>query len=431
MSRRAEALLVFGASVIAALGVAMVGFANGTWLDAQVAVTFGAFALAFGGMHIAIRLWAPRAHPLLLPIAAFLAALGFTEVYRVDPDLAALQRWSLLFAAGLGVATLFVLRNQGVAVLRRYRYLFLTAAVALLLLPLLPTAWPIHGAVVNGSRLWVRFDLPFTTRLLSFQPGEVAKVFLTIFLASYLADRSEAMAVAERRVGPIRLPEPRHLGPVFIAAAASFVVLLYQRDLGASLLLFALFVAMLYVATGRGAYVATGFALVAVAAFSAYNMFDHVQRRIGAWLDPFADYTGAGYQVAQGLFALGSGSLTGSGIGLGRPDLIPAAATDYVFAAVAEEMGLAGSIAVIAAYALFVTVGFGIALRSRDRFRKYLAAGLTILVGLQAILIIAGVLRLFPVTGITLPFMSYGGSSLLASAVIVALLARVSHEERV
>ena len=167
------------------------------------------------------------------------------------------------------------------------------------------------------------------------------------------------------------------------------------------------------------------------AAFSAYNLFDHVQRRIGAWLDPFADYTGAGYQVAQGLFALGSGSLTGSGIGLGRPDLIPAAATDYVFAAVAEEMGLAGSIAVIAAYALFVTVGFGIALRSRDRFRKYLAAGLTILVGLQAILIIAGGPASLPVTGITLPFMSYGGSSLLASAVIVALLARVSHEERV
>jgi peptidoglycan glycosyltransferase len=431
MSRRAEALLVFGASVIATLGVAMVGFANGTWLDAQVAVTFGAFALAFGGMHVAIRRWAPNAHPLLLPIAAFLAALGFTEVYRVDPELAALQRWSLVIAAGVGIGTLFVLRNQGVAVLRRYRYLFLAAAVALLLLPLLPTSWPIHGATVNGSRLWVRLDLPLTARVLSFQPGEVAKVLLTIFLASYLADRSESMAVAHRRFGPIRFPEPRHLGPILVAAAASFLVLLYQRDLGASLLLFALFITMLYVATGRGAYVGTGLALVLFAGFAAYNLFDHVQRRVGAWLDPFADYTGAGYQVAQGLFALGSGSLTGSGIGLGRPDLIPAAATDYVFAAVAEEMGLAGSIAVIAAYALFVTVGFGIALRSRDRFRKYLAAGLTILVGLQAILIIAGVLRLFPVTGITLPFMSYGGSSLMASAVIVALLARVSHEERV
>ena len=182
MSRRAEALLVFGASVIAGLGVAMVGFANGTWLDAQVAVTFGAFALAFGGMHIAIRLWAPRAHPLLLPIAAFLAALGFTEVYRVDPDLAALQRWSLLFAAGLGVATLFVLRNQGVAVLRRYRYLFLTAAVALLLLPCFQRRGPFTApwSTDRGSGC---VSICLHDRLLSFQPGEVAKVFLTIFLA--------------------------------------------------------------------------------------------------------------------------------------------------------------------------------------------------------------------------------------------------------
>jgi cell division protein FtsW (lipid II flippase) len=154
-----------------------------------------------------------------------------------------------------------------------------------------------------------------------------------------------------------------------------------------------------------------------------------VQTRVAAWLDPFADFTGAGYQTAQGLFALGSGSLTGSGLGLGRPDLIPAAATDFVFAAVAEELGLAGSIAIIAAYTLLITVGFGVALRARDRFRKYLAAGLTIVVGLQTALILAGVLRLFPLTGITLPFMSYGGSSLLASALVVVVLARVSHEE--
>jgi cell division protein FtsW (lipid II flippase) len=152
--------------------------------------------------------------------------------------------------------------------------------------------------------------------------------------------------------------------------------------------------------------------------------------RISAWIDPFADYTGSGYQTAQGLFAMGSGSLTGSGLGLGRPDLIPAAATDFVFAAVGEELGLAGSIAVITAYALFVTVGIGIALRSRDRFRKYLAGGLTILVGIQAFLIIAGVVRVLPITGLTTPLMSYGGSSLLASAMIIALLGRISHEER-
>jgi len=207
-------------------------------------------------------------------------------------------------------------------------------------------------------------------------------------------------------------------------------VLVYQRDLGASLLLFGLFIGMLYVATGRGFYLGLGFVLVTIAGGVAYTMFSHVQVRIEAWIDPFADYAGAGYQTAQGLFAMGSGSLTGSGLGLGRPDLIPAAATDFVFAAIGEELGLAGSIAVIVGYAFLVAIGFGIALRSRDRFRKYLAAGLTILLGLQTFLIIAGIVRLFPITGITLPFMSYGGSSLLASAFIAALLGRISHEER-
>lgn len=208
------------------------------------------------------------------------------------------------------------------------------------------------------------------------------------------------------------------------------MVLVYQRDLGASMLLFGLFIGMLYAATGRGFYLGTGLVLTVAAGAAAYSMFSHVQTRISAWIDPFADYTGAGYQTAQGLFAMGSGSLTGSGLGLGRPDLIPAAVTDFMFAAVAEELGLAGSIAVITGYAFLVAVGFGIALRSRDRFRKYLAAGLTILIGLQSFLIIAGIVRLLPLTGITLPFMSYGGSSLLASALIAALLGRISHEER-
>ncbi|MEA2058658.1 MAG: FtsW/RodA/SpoVE family cell cycle protein [Actinomycetota bacterium] len=430
MSRNAEALLVASGSILAALGVAMVGFAEGTWLDAQVALTFLVFALSFGGVHMALRAWAPNANPLVLPIAAFLTAIGFIEVYRLDRQLATLQQWWLIVASVFAVVTLRLLLNSGVAVLRRYRYIFLAVAVVLLLLPLLPESWPLHGATINGSRLWVRLQVPVGGVVLSFQPGEMAKVFLTIFLASYLADRAEAMSTVSRRIGPFRFPEPRHLGPVVIAAAAAFLVLIYQRDLGASLLLFGLFIGMLYAATGRTFYLGAGALAVAVGGLTAYRAFGHVRIRVTAWLDPFADYAGSGYQVVQGLFAMGSGSLTGSGLGLGRPDLIPAAATDFVFAAIAEELGLAGSIAVLTGFALFVTVGFGIALRSRDRFRKYLAAGLTILIGLQALLIIAGILRLFPITGVTLPFMSYGGSSLLASAVIVALLARVSHEER-
>jgi peptidoglycan glycosyltransferase len=431
MTRNAEAALILAATILASIGVAMVQFASGEWLDADVALTFIVFAFSFGSIHLAFRAWAPYASPLILPIAAFLAAIGFIEVFRIDSELAALQRWWLAFAGVFAAFIIWLLRNSGVVVLRRYRYLFLAAAVGLLLLPLLPETWPIHGAVVNGSRLWVRFSVPFTDIGLSFQPGEVAKVFLTIFLASYLADRSEAMSTVSRGIGPIRLPEPRHFGPLLIAAGASFLVLVYQRDLGAALLLFALFVAMIYAATGRTIYLGTGVVAVVVAGFVAYQQFSHVRTRIGAWLDPFADYAGAGYQTAQGLFAMGSGSLTGSGLGLGRPDLIPAAATDFVFAAVSEELGLAGSIAVITAYALFVAVGIGIALRSRDRFRKYLAGGLTILVGIQAFLIIAGVVRVLPITGLTTPLMSYGGSSLLASAMIIALLGRVSHEERV
>jgi cell division protein FtsW (lipid II flippase) len=429
MTRGVELGLVAAASLLAAVGIAMVGFAHGRWLDAQVALTFVTFALTFGSLHLAFRAWSVNGSQLLLPIAAFLSAIGLVEVYRIDPDLASLQRWSFLAAAAGGVLVVWLLRSSGVAVLRRYRYLFLAAGLGLLLLPLLPDTWLLRGVTVNGSRLWVRLDVPFGGRELSFQPGEIAKVFLTVFLASFLAERADAMVAVSRRVAGIRLPEPRHLGPVLIAAALSFGVLIYQRDLGASLLLFALVVAMLYVATGRAVYVATGLVLAVAGGAAAYRMFGHVQTRVAAWLDPFADFTGAGYQTAQGLFALGSGSLTGSGLGLGRPDLIPAAATDFVFAAVAEELGLAGSIAVITAYTLLITIGFGIALRARDRFRKYLAAGMTIAVGLQTALILAGVLRLFPLTGITLPFMSYGGSSLLASVVVVVLLGRVSHEE--
>jgi peptidoglycan glycosyltransferase len=430
MTRRAEAGLIVAAALLASIGVAIVEFTHGNWLDAQVALTFLAFVASFGGLHLATIRWAPGASSLIVPIASFLTAVGFVEIYRLDGGLAALQRWSLLTAAGAGSLLLWVLRDTGVSVLRKYRYVLLAVGIGFLLLPLLPDDWPVHGATVNGSRLWVRIDIPGTSRVLSFQPGEIAKVLIAIFLASYLAERAEAMAVVDRKIGPFKIPEPRHLGPVIVAAGVAFLVLIYQRDLGASLLLFGIFIGMLYIATGRSFYVITGGLVALIAGIGAYTSFDHVQRRIEAWLDPFAHYQDSGYQTVQGLFAMGSGALTGSGIGLGRPNLIPAAATDFIFAAVAEEMGLAGSLAVLAGFGLLVTAGFGIAIRSRDRFRKYLAGGLTIVLGLQAIIILGGVLRLLPITGLTLPFMSYGGSSLLANMVILALLLRVSHEER-
>ncbi len=430
MTRTAEAALLAAGATLAALGVTFVNLATGGTLDARVALTFIVFLLAFGGVHLALRRWAPNGSPYLYPLAGILAAVGISEIYRIDPDLGADQLWWLLIAAAGAAAILFLLRDTGVAVLRRYRYLFLFGAIGLWLLPLLPDGLPLHGAEVNGSRLWVRLSLPFTDGDVGFQPGEVAKLFLVIFLASYLAERHAALRHMTRRVGRVHVPEPRQLVPVLLAWGAGFAVLVYQRDLGASLLIFAVFVAMLYVGTGRHAYLAAGGLLAIAGGLTAHALFDHVQRRVTAWLDPFGDYLDSGFQVAQGLFALGSGSLAGSGLGVGRPDLIPAAATDYIFAAVAEETGLAGAIGVLAGFALLVAAALGISLRSRDLFRKLLAAGLAITLAVQTILIVAGVLRLLPVTGITLPFMSYGGSSLVSNMALLALLARISHEER-
>nr|PZN30208.1 MAG: hypothetical protein DIU67_11340 [Actinomycetota bacterium] len=244
-----------------------------------------------------------------------------------------------------------------------------------------------------------------------------------------MADHQRALPEVHRKVGPFSFPEPRQLVPLLAAWGASVVILIWQRDLGASILLFAGFVLLLYAATGASGYLVTGGLLTLIAGFSAYSAFSHVRRRVIAWLWPFEHYADEGYQIAQGAFAMASGSLAGAGPGLGRPDLIPNASTDFVFAAVGEELGFAGSVLVLALYALFVSVGLGISFRSRDTFRKLLAAGLTLTLGVQVFLIVGGVLRLAPLTGITLPFMSYGGSAFVGNLLLVALLLRISHEE--
>jgi cell division protein FtsW (lipid II flippase) len=431
VTRRAESVLLGSSAALAAFGVALVELSQGQHISAEVGLTFFVFVAAFGGVHLAIRSWANLAGTALLPLASILTATGFVEIYRLDPDLASRQRWWLLISAILASGLLFGLKKSGTDLVRRYRYLILVSAVVLLLLPLLPTTgeFPIRGRLVNGSRLWVLLDLDFFS--IQFQPGEIVKLLIVGFLASFLAERRVALAMMTRRIGRWNVPEPRQLLPVVIAWLLSFVVLVYQRDLGASLLLFATFVAMLYMATGRVAYLGVGAGFFAVGGTIAWRTFSHVQSRMEAWLAPFDHYDTTGYQIAQGLFAMGSGSLSGSGIGLGRPDLIPFASTDFIFAAVVEELGLAGSVVIMSVYALLVAVSFGIALRSRDIFRKLFAAGLAFTLGLQAFLILAGVLRLLPLTGITLPFMSYGGSSLISNFLLVAMLARISHEEKV
>jgi cell division protein FtsW (lipid II flippase) len=429
LTRSVEAALLLGAAVLMALGVTMVNLSVAGGVDAQVAISFLTAAIAFGSVHVAIRVFAPDATPVLLPPVALVTAFGMVEIYRLEPERAALQRWWLVLGAGVAIVALAWLNRVGLTALRRYRNVMFLVGVGLLVLPLLPSEGPlpIRGFEANGSRLWIVVDLAFIR--LNFQPGEVAKVMFVGFLAAYLADRGPALSGARRRIGPVAIPEPRQLAPLVMVWAASLGVLVFQRDLGASLLLFSVFVALLYAATGSAGYLTGGLALTVMGALASWRLFDHVDRRVTAWLRPFSDYDDAGYQIAQGVFALGTGSLSGSGPGLGRPDLIPFASTDFIFAAVGEEFGFAGSVAVLCAYALIVAAGFGIALRARDPFRKLLAVGLAFAFGIQVFLIIGGVLRVVPLTGITLPFMSYGGSSLLGNFLVLALLARVSHEE--
>lgn len=429
MTRIGEGFTILTASGLAAFGVTLVNFADGGGVDVQVALTILVFLIAFGGLYLAMRTWAPNATPLLLAPVVALTGIGFLEVYRLDLVRAGLQRWWLLIGAGVASGVLALLSKQGTSVLRRYRNMILLTSITLLLLPNLPSDWvaPLEGLELNGSRLWVAFDLGVIR--IRFQPAELAKLGLVVFAAAYLADHQRALQEAHRKIGPLTFPEPRQLVPLVIAWGVSLLILVWQRDLGASLLLFAGFVLLLYAATGASGYLVTGGIMSVAAGFAAYAQFGHVQRRIVAWLSPFEHYQDEGFQIAQGIFALGSGSLAGAGPGLGRPDLIPNAETDFIFAAVGEELGFAGSIVVIALFGLLFAVGIGIAFRSRDTFRKLLAAGLTLVLGVQVFLIVGGTLRLVPLTGITLPFMSYGGSALVGNLILVALLLRISHEE--
>ncbi|HEX6945939.1 MAG TPA: FtsW/RodA/SpoVE family cell cycle protein [Acidimicrobiia bacterium] len=429
MTRKAELASIVTASALASFGVTLVNFARDAGIDVQVGVTFLVFVIAFGGLSLATQRWAPKASPLLLPLVVAITGLGFMTVFSLSATRAGLQRWWILIGSATATTVLWLLAGRGTSLLRRYRNLILLVSVVLLLLPNLPSGWgfPLKGLEQGGSRLWVTLDLGFIS--IGFQPAELAKLGLVVFFAGYLADHQRALREAHRKFGPFRFPEPRQLLPLLFAWGASVVILIWQRDLGASILLFAGFVLLLYAATGTSGYLVTGGLLTLLAGFAAYYSFDHVQRRVAAWLWPFQHYADEGYQIAQGAFALASGSLAGAGPGLGRPDLIPNASTDFIFAAVGEELGLAGSVVVIALYALLVAVGLGVAFRSRDTFRKLLAAGLTLTLGVQVFLIVGGVLRLVPLTGITLPFMSYGGSAFVGNLILVALLLRISHEE--
>ena len=386
-------------------------------------------AIAVGG-HLVVRKLAPAADPLLYPLAILLSGFGYGVIRRIDPQLAGAQLGWIAVGVGAFVLTLLLVRDH--RVLEQYRYSLMVLGIMLLLLPLTPIGTDLNRA----AKLWIRIGP------LNFQPAEAAKVVLAMFLAGYLAQKREVMNIATTRLGPIGIPAPRHFGPLLLAWVVSLAVMFYERDLGSSLLFFAMFVLTVYVATSRVAYLIAGAGMFTAGVYFAYSSFAHVQTRVCAWLDPFSgdDRCGilaAGRQIAQSQFALGTGGFTGTGLGRGHPELIdPNLAsgtlpTDFIFAAIGEELGLLGTTAIVLLFGLIVARGLHISLRSRDTFGTLLAASLTFILGLQAFLIMAGVTRLLPLTGITLPFVSYGGSSLLANFVLVALLVRISDSEEV
>jgi len=414
--RNTELRLGLLAVGITAFGYVLVQLPEKTDIPADlwffVSIFIGLYVLA----HLAIRQFVPYADPSLLPLAAFLNGIGFVTISRLDPDLARTQVGWMAAGVGAFVATLVVVRR--VRTLERFRYSFLLLGLLALLLPLAPGI----GKTINGARLWVGIGP------MNFQPGEAAKVLLVIFFAAYLVDKRELLASGTRRLGRLVLPDPKHLAPLLLAWAVSILVMVQQKDLGSSLLFFAVFGAMLYAATERGAYLLTALVLFLGGAAIAHNLFSHVQDRVTTWLNPWDDAQGKGFQVVQSWFSFGTGGVSGTGLGRGNPQLIPNASTDFVFSAIGEELGLIGTVAVLAAILLFIGSGFRIALEADRPFPKLFAAGLTVIMGIQAFVIIGGVTRVIPLTGITLPFISYGGSSLVANFVVLALLLRISDD---
>lgn len=415
MSRRTtELLLLIAAAFPVTLLYAMYVVTTGAALSFQtLAVPLGLFA-AFAAAHIGVRIFAPGADPAILPVVFTLSGIGITFVTRLQPDASLGQVIFLFLGVALMVGTLAVVKN--LEVIKRYKYVLGIAGIILLVLPMF------IGTEIYGSKLWIKIGG------FQFQPGEFAKVLIVLFLAGYLAENRELLSISNRTVLGIKFPRLRLLYPLFIVWGVCLLVVAFERDLGSALLFYTIFLIMLYVATGRVSYVIIGLALLAIGAFGMYQIMSHVQVRVAIWLDPFSDAQNLGYQIVQSLFSLADGGLAGVGIGKGMADIIPVVASDMIFAAIGEEMGLLGGSAVLLLFMLFAVRGLTTAARAKSDLAAFSAAGLTAAISFQAFTIVGGVTKLIPLTGVTLPFMSQGGSSLLASFVIVALLLRAGDE---
>ena len=409
-NRELTNLVVVG--VLTGLGFASVYIARQSVISAG-SVSYALFFLGlYLAAHLVARITVPWADPYLLPLSGLLTAVGLTEIYRLGPSDAFRQGVWIVVGVAVFSLTLVLLRTN-FRLLESYKYLFGVSAVGLLVLPALPGI----GTTINGARLWVKIGP------LQFQPGELAKIALIVFLAGYLREKREVLAQG-------RLKD---FGPLLMIWGAAMLVLVETNDLGSALLYFGIFLAMLYVATGRVAFVALGIGLFVGGAAVAYQVVDRVKERVDIWLDPWQDPHGKGYQLIQSTYSIANGGYGGTGFGRGTftttggTDLIPYVNTDFIYSALAQELGLIGAAALLLVYMVFVLRGFRISMLADDGFSKLLAAGLTFAFALQAFIIVGGLLRVIPLTGITLPFVSYGGSSVLANFILLAGLLLVSN----
>ena len=414
--------LMVGIGAYAAVGLGVEGVVPadlvgyGGWLTALIV-----------SAHITVRVVAPYADPVLLPLVAALNGLGLAVLRRLDhtyeingdPHTFARQQltWMTLGVI-LFIVALFLLRDH--RVLQRFTYTAGLVGIVLLILRFLP----VIGRAINGARLWIK------VAGFSFQPGEVAKVMLVIAFAGYLVLHRDALALAGRRLVFIDLPRGRDLGPILAMFGVSMMILVLQNDLGSSLLFFGLFLAMLYVATERPGWLVVGAALFGAGALAAYTFVTNVQRRFDIWLNPMDHYPGTSFQPVEAMFGMGWGGLIGRGLGNGFPERVPFAYSDFILSTIGEELGLTAVMAIVLCYGLIVERALRIALISRDGFGKLMAVGLGAIIALQVFVVIGGVTGLIPLTGLTTPFLSYGGSSLVANWVVVALLLRISDQAR-
>jgi len=427
--RNAELALLCFATLITVVALLIVEANQEQGISWDLASSTLAFLTLFVCAHLAIRRFAPYADPVLLPVVALLNGLGLVMIHRLDliggplnaqrgPSEEQQMLWTLVGVVGFSLVVIFLKDHR---ILARYGYTFGLTGLVLLAIP---AVLPAHFSETNGAKIWIRFPG------FSIQPAEFSKILLLIFFAAVLVAKRDVFTSAGKHFLGMDVPRPRDLAPLLVAWIVSVGVMVFEKDLGTSLLLYASFLVMVYIATERFSWVVIGLTLFAAGSVVAYYLFGHVRVRVQTWLDPFSDPEGAGYQMVQSQFSFATGGIFGTGLGNGQPGTVPAASTDFIIAAVGEELGLVGLAGVLMLYTIVIVRGLRTAIAVRDSFGKLLAAGLASTLAIQLFIVVGGVTGLIPLTGLTTPWMSYGGSSLVANYLLLAILVKISHAAR-